>query len=255
VTARDRLIVSAVVGVVAVVAAWLLIIQPKRNEASSLGSQVTTAEGQLASAQAAVTQARADQAAYTKNYTMVARLGEAVPSDDNVPSLIFQLQNAASHTNVDFRSLALVGTGTAAPGTTAGATPGTAAAAALPPGATVGPAGLPTMPFTFTFDGNFFHLSDFFGRLQKFVTATNKRISVSGRLMTLNSITLGPATGRGFPRMTATISATSYLVPANEGLTAGATPGGPASSQTVSNTSTTSSASPAAPATIGSPVK
>ena len=35
----------------------------------------------------------------------------------------------------------------------------------LPPGAVAGPAGFPIEPFTFTFQGSFFHLANFFGRL------------------------------------------------------------------------------------------
>jgi hypothetical protein len=117
----------------------------------------------------------------------------------------------------------------------------------------VGPAGFPIEPFTFTFGGNFFHLADFLGRLQRFVVANNQRLSVSGRLMTLNAISLAPSSN-GFPQITATISATTYLLPADEGLLNGATPAGPASSttQTVSNQSPSS---PAPPAVVTSPVR
>ena len=82
------------------------------------------------------------------------------------------------------------------------------------------------MPFTFTFDGSFFKLSRFFQRLQDYIQATNTRVSVSGRLMTLNSIALtaGP---KGFPDITATAEATTYVVPADQGLFAGATPSSP----------------------------
>jgi hypothetical protein len=95
-----------------------------------------------------------------------------------------------------------------------------------PPGVTIGSAGFPTEPFTFTFSGNFFHLADFFGRLQRFVTATNRRISVHGRLISLNAISLGPGV-RGFPQIAATVAATTYLLPVAQGIQAGATPAGP----------------------------
>jgi hypothetical protein len=106
------------------------------------------------------------------------------------------------------------------------------------------------LPFSFTFQGNFFRLSDFFNRLQRFVTATNKRVSVSGRLMTLNAITLAPGK-TGFPQISATISATTYIVPAAQGLLNGATPGGPAAGapQTVS----TPGSSVTSPASITPP--
>jgi hypothetical protein len=70
--------------------------------------------------------------------------------------------------------------------------------------------------------------------------------------MTLNAITLGAAP-QGFPQITASISATTYLVPASQGLEAGATPTGPGASagQTVS-TSASSSSTPA-PAAVATP--
>ena len=224
-TSRDRLVAVIVVAAVAIVGSWLLVIQPKRAQASKLGAQVSSAQSQLDAARSQVAQGEAAQSAFPANYTAVARLGEAVPADDNVPSLIYQLQHAASAANVDFRDVKLTPGGAAAPAVSSPSA-AQAATATLPPGATVGPAGFPTEPFSFTFQGNFFHLADFLGRLQRFVLAHNTHLSVSGRLMTLNAISLGPAQ-QGFPQITALISATTFLVPAAQGELNGATPAGP----------------------------
>jgi hypothetical protein len=102
----------------------------------------------------------------------------------------------------------------------------------------MGAAGFPTDQFTFSFTGDFFHLSDFFGRLQKFVVAGDRHVTVSGRLLTVNAITLGPGPN-GFPQITATVSATAYMAPASTGLLDGATAAGPAGT----------TATPAAPGT------
>ena len=144
----------------------------------------TTARQQIAAGEAA-------RSTFATNYTTMARLGEAVPADDDVGSLIVQVQAAANASRIDFGGLTLVPGGGGATPPRLGLRGGRVATAALPPGATVGPAGFPIEPFTFTFNGSFFHLSDFFGRLERFVRATNQRISVSGRLMTLNAISLG----------------------------------------------------------------
>jgi type II secretory pathway pseudopilin PulG len=248
VTARDRRVIAVIAAVLAIGAAWLLVIQPKRDQASKLGKQIATAQTQLDTARQQVAAGLAARQEFSRNYTAIARLGEAVPADDNVPSLIYQLQHAATKAGVDFRTLQLNpgSSSTAAPASTPSAAQ--AVTATLPPGATVGPAGFPTEPFTFQFQGNFFHLSDFFRRLERFVIATNKQVSVSGRLMSLNAISFAPAP-QGFPQITASISATTYLVPPSEGVLNGATPGGPgASSQPVSTTSS-STATPAAVAT------
>jgi hypothetical protein len=224
-TGRDRIVAVIVVVAALVVGSWLLVIAPKRDQASKLGDQVKSAQSQLDAARSQVAQGEAAQSAFAHNYTTVARLGEAVPADDNVPSLIYQLQNAASAAKVDFRDVKLT-PGTAGAPAVSSPSAAQATTATLPPGAAVGSAGFPTEPFSFTFQGNFFHLADFLGRLQRFVVASNTHLSVSGRLMTLNAISLGPAQ-QGFPQITALISATTYLVPATQGVLNGATPGGP----------------------------
>jgi type II secretory pathway pseudopilin PulG len=234
-TGRDRMVIVIVAIAAAIIGSWLLVIQPKRSQASKLGAQVKTEQSQLVTAQSAVRDAEAAKSAFAGSYTAMARLGEAVPADDNVPSLIYQIQSAASASRVDFRDLTLNG-GSSAPGPAASASATQAATATLPPGATVGPAGFPIEPFTFTFRGNFFRLSQFLGRVQRFVVASNKKVSVSGRLLTLNAISLG-AGPAGFPQITASIAATAYLVPASQGVLAGASASGPSSTSLPTSTS------------------
>ena len=96
VTARDRTVIGVVLSLIAVVAVWLLVIQPKRDQASKLGNEIATAQSQLDQARQQVAAGLAAKSEFAKDYTTLARLGEAVPADDNVPSLIIQLQHAAS---------------------------------------------------------------------------------------------------------------------------------------------------------------
>jgi hypothetical protein len=302
-TTRDRRLIIIAGVLAAIAAAWFLVIGPKRSEASKLASQISQTQAQLNDARSQVVQAESSRKSFAGDYAEIVRLGEAVPPDDDVPSLLVQLQRAASAAGVDFRTLTLVpssssstptatptpspspatttapagsssSSSTSAPTATsaststsassstsstsspaasstaaAALTPVAASAAALPPGAAVGPAGFPTEQFTLSFQGSFFHLSNFFRRLESFVTLTNKQVQVSGRLMTLNAINLG-AGANGFPQMVATVSATTYLVPAAQGLLNGASASGPAAppstSQPVSGVASTSSAPPTA---------
>jgi type II secretory pathway pseudopilin PulG len=246
-SSRDRIVLIVICVVAAIAAPWLLVVQPKRDQAAKLQSQIDAEQSQLNSARSELAQSSAARAAFASSYATLVRLGEAVPTDDNTPSLIYQLQAAAQAARVDFQGLTFnAGSSSSAPATPTG----TSSTQTLPPGATVGPAGFPIEPFTFTFQGNFFHLADFLRRLQNFVVAGNEHLSVSGRLMTLDAISLGQGS-TGFPQMTATISATTYLLPASQGLLNGATPAGPAGS-TAQTVSTSASAS-AAPAAIAAP--
>ena len=247
-TARDRLVILIVVVAAAVVGSWLMVIQPQRDRAAKLGDDVSAAQTQLAGARSKLAQARVAQKSAQNESAQLAQLGQAVPTDDEVPSLIYELQSAASGARIDFRGLQTVAAASSS-------TPATAAqTASLPPNVTVSTNGFPTEQFTFTFGGTYFQLAKFIDRVQRFVTVKGDRVSVSGRLLALNSIGLA-ASPDGFPQITATISATTYLMPASPTATGGATPTAP-SATTSSPTASTSGASPApASAAVATPIR
>ncbi len=278
-TRRDRIVVLVLVGVAALAAFWFLVLGPKRDEADKLGKQAAAAELRRDHAQASVDASRAARAQYAADYATVARLGKAVPVDDDVPGLVYQLSATAGQAGVDFRSVKLdaggaggssaassapapssppsssssssgqSGSGSqpaAAPAPGAAATQ--SATATLPPGATVGPAGFPTMPFSFTFEGSFFRLADFFRDVERYIKPARDTVAVRGRLLMVNGISL-TAAGRGFPLMRAQVSAMAYLLPADQGLTNGASPAAPGTGQPVS--ATTTAAPPTTAATAG----
>lgn len=271
-TDRTILMVLGVVGMIA--AFWFLLLAPKREEASSLSEEVTTLEATVADAEAAAeagTQAKAD---FSTNYRKLVSLGKAVPKDADTSSLVVQLQTLSERSKVDFRSITLdeAGAAAAAPApapapppetpapegestepatttpaaaTTPGAVPTESSAALLPIGAAVGPAGLPVMPYSLEFQGGFFQVADFFGHLDAMVHTNNSGVNVDGRLLTIDGFSL-TAGANGLPSLTATVQTSSYLTPADEGITAGATPEGPATSETPASAAT--SETPAAPA-------
>ncbi|HUA06037.1 MAG TPA: hypothetical protein VMB27_19165 [Solirubrobacteraceae bacterium] len=255
-TARDRIVIVIVLAVGAIVAGWFFVVSPKRSQASSLSGQISSEQSQLSSAQNLVAAGMSARRAFAGQYAQLARLGEAVPPDDDVPSLIVQVQAAAQESHVSFKGLQLTGGGSSnssssssSSSSSTSAAAAAAAAAALPPGASVGAAGLPTEQFTVTLSGNYFNLSSFFNRLESFVVNVNGTLTIRGRLMTINAINLVPGPN-GFPQITATVSATTYIVPPTQGATGGATPAGPApSTQSQPSTSGSSSTPPAAAVT------
>ncbi len=258
-TLRDRAMVLALVLAALAAGGWFLVLAPMREEAGSLGAQIDTQRQAIASSQSDLAAGVQAQREYARDYATVARLGAAVPDDDDVASLIVQIQQAATASKVDFRSLKVgQGSGASAPAPPPPTTGGSAAAtqattATLPPGASVGPAGFPTMPFAFAFTGNFFHLSDFVGRLERFLVVRNRQVSVSGRFMTIDGIGLDAAP-QGFPHIEAAVAATTYLLPANQGLTNGATASGPAASGATSASSAGGAAPSSIPAATATPV-
>ncbi len=261
-TARDRTVVMVVLALVALAAGWLLVVSPRRDTAAKLDSSIQAVQGQLATLQGQVAADQHARASFSADYVQLAQLGEAVPQDDNVPSLLVELQGAAKASGVDFRGLQVAGGGSPGPSAaaaarapgagassaggasaTAGAsaTSGASAVATPPPPGVSASAGFGAEQFTFTFTGQFFSLSDFLGRLQDFVLANGSLVRVSGRLMTLNAISLGPS-AHGFPEMSASVSATTYLLPTSQGLLDGATAAGPATAPAASAPASTTTA-------------
>ena len=106
-TQRDRIVVMVVIAVVALGGFWMLALKPKRKEASDLGQKLEQAHQRVDTANAEVTAGEAARTLYARNYSTVARLGKAVPVDDDVPSLVYQLDSTAKETGVDFRTVKL----------------------------------------------------------------------------------------------------------------------------------------------------
>lgn len=256
-TARDRMVIVIVLAVGAIVAGWFFVVSPKRSQASNLSTQISSEQSQLSAAQNLVSAGMSARRAFASQYAELASLGEAVPPDDDVPSLIVQVQAAAQASHVSFKGLQLTGggSGSSTSSSTSSSSSSTATAPApLPPGAAVGAAGLPTEQFTVSLSGNYFNLSSFFNRLESFVVNVNGTLTIRGRLMTINAINLVPGPN-GFPQITATVSATTYIVPPTQGATGGATPAGPAPTTSApttpaqTSTSGTSSTPPSAAVT------
>jgi Tfp pilus assembly protein PilO len=249
------------------------------------------------------------KAAFASQYSQMVRLGKAIPTQVDMPSLIVQLDAAAKGTGIQFGDIKVGARVPAAPvaapastPSTSGSTPPPVAAGGAPAQTTFGKAaesannaaatgnaqaiqqsglsaddantstagktglpigggstatatpttpgqavpGLDTVPLTFTFGGKFNNLSDFFHRLKRFVHVANNKISVHGRLITIDSLKF-TSSAQNFPDLEADVAATVYLSPKDGGTTAGATSSGPATTTPGATTSSSSSASQSSP--------
>jgi hypothetical protein len=233
-TGRDRMVLIGAVVLAALAATWVLVVSPEREKASKLAAQVTAAHAELSTAEGQLATARSAQSQYTAAYAAVVSLGKAVPPSQEVPSLIYQLSQASNRRSVQFASI------TSGAGATTSPSP-TPAAAASTGAASTGAAstGFSEMPFTFVFEGSFFDLERLFGTLTNFTTnKADGALEVSGRLLTIQSVKLSPEIGASEPsnasrgNLSGTITATAYVLPASQGLTGSATPTSPTGSST-----------------------
>lgn len=259
-SSSNRLILTLLPLAALVVGFWLLVLGPKREEASALQTQVDGLQGQIAGQEQLVLAAEAAREDFPRAYRRLVVLGKAAPEDDDTATLLLQLERIADDAGVKFASLEASSDGEAAeaavapepqtPAATAeeseqevasaeagteaapAAAPATEAQASLLPiGATIGPAGLPVMRYELIFDGDFFHLADFIDGIDRMVKSRpNGSVGIDGRLITIDSFELSPADEESSPnpQLSANFSITTFITPADQGITAGASPTGPA---------------------------
>jgi Tfp pilus assembly protein PilO len=217
----NKLLLGVIAVVVAAGAYWMLLLAPKREEVTTLQEQVTQKQAEISQAEAALAGYREAQQSYKVTYAKLAGIGKAVPTDDDVRSLIVQLEDAAGRSKSDFQSFQIAGgAGSGSSADATGATP--------PPGTqTLGSTGLFAMPLQLRFSGSYDELTNLFTRLERFVSLNDKGLDVRGRLLRIDKMEMTPG-AEGYKELTANITATSYLstptaLPGGDPATSGAT--------------------------------
>lgn len=278
---RGILLGVAIVGLLA--AFWFVILTPKRDEVSALDDEIAVTESAIAEQQALVDAGEAAKGDYATEYQRLVVLGKAVPADDEAGSLFVEFNDIAARSKVGFSSIVVGEADTAAPAPAAltqadppaegqaaapdtaqspdqvaipgeagtpAALPTEASASLLPLGATVGSAGLPVIPYDLQLEGDFFGFADFFQGVDQLVSTKGtgvaaSGVTVDGRLVTINGFEIKTEPGGG---LSATVQVTTYVTPADQGITGGATPTAPAAT-TVSTPAPSGSPAPAATVT------
>lgn len=263
----DKAVVMGVIVAIVLAGFYFKVVSPKRQKASSLSTDITMLQSQIAEQQQVAQFAEDARQHFPAYYGRLVVLGKAVPADADTPSLLVQLNTLADRTGVKFNGLELSAdsgsASTAAPAApptttppdgstpsdssstststpTAGTTTPTAAteatAANLPLGAAVGTAGLPVMPYDLTFEGSYFDVANFLKGIDDLVHMRGTgQVSADGRLLTVGGFSLALAeneTPGPNPKLEVSLSVTSYVTPSDQGATAGASPSGPGSSLT-----------------------
>ena len=170
-TRRDRNVLF-VVGLAAIIGAfWFLVLSPTRKDSSDLDKQIVTQQQRLTDAEAKLATAQKAKAGYQADYAAVAELGQAVPADDDIASMVYQLDKTA-------KSGHRLPLGEARHDRFERLERGDASTVQLPPGAAVGAAGFPSLPFSFSFDGSFFEMKKFLASVDR-LTRVNDNTSTS----------------------------------------------------------------------------
>jgi Tfp pilus assembly protein PilO len=221
-TRTTKILVAVALAVAVGAGYWFLLLSPKQDEIAAVDAQIATKQVELEQSRQLLATYEQAKGSYKANYASLARLGKAVPADDDVRSLLVQIDDTARRSGVEFGKIEVGGsTSGANAGTEASATEGELAPA--PGTVPFGDGGFSAMPFTFTFSGSYFELSTFLARLERFVRVQNENIGVNGRLLRLESMQLAPVEP-GSSSLRAEIAAATYIVPPADELPSGADP-------------------------------
>jgi Tfp pilus assembly protein PilO len=101
ITARDRKIILTIIPLILVAGYWFMVLAPKRAESQKISEQLATAQQARDGAQQQVTQLNAAKSTFPQDYATVVRLGKAVPTTLDMPSLLVQLDRAARGTGIE----------------------------------------------------------------------------------------------------------------------------------------------------------
>jgi Tfp pilus assembly protein PilO len=270
----DRGIIFGVVLAALTIGVYLLVLGPKRDQASQLGSQIDDLHASIAQKQQVADFAEQARRDFPRYYGRLVVLGKAVPAQADTASMLVQLNSVADRSKIRLDSISLnsgggssgtsstsstpapsasssststtgsssttasadsgsasSASGTAAAPTTSVSAPATESSAATQPlGAVVGAAGLPTLPYQLGFEGTFFDVAEFIGGVDGLVTPQDggTRVSSNGRLFTVDGFSLQGGAPGSSAKLDASFLVTTYVTPEDQGLTAGASPSGPA---------------------------
>jgi hypothetical protein len=131
---RDKKIVLVIVPLLLLAAYWFLLLAPKREEAATAATEVAKQEKRRDSAKQLADQASSAKTDFAADYGEIVRLGKAIPSRVDMPSLLVQLDRAADGTGIRFTKIS-TGERTSA---TPAATPSSSSSSSAPPTAAGG---------------------------------------------------------------------------------------------------------------------
>jgi Tfp pilus assembly protein PilO len=206
---------------------WVLLVGPQRSNAASIAKATQAAEAQIVEAQRSVHAAppKAPKQPVIRTAGLY-QLAKAMPTTTDMPDVLLELDQVARAAGVT------VGTITPQPPTI--------------------PIGLPytTIAIQLTFVGNFYSLTDLLYRLNSLVSIRDGELDSSGRLFSVNSVSLSRSGNSNL--LNATVNVTAFVYGVAGGSAAATTPATTPSTDT-SSTGTTDTTTTTAPSSDVAP--
>jgi Tfp pilus assembly protein PilO len=178
-------IIGVAILIVAAVA-YMVVIRPKRAEAGHLHEQIAELQTKVTAARLAARPQRPDSSIKVAD---VFEISKAMPDNPDMPGIILDLNSVAEAAGIKFLS--------------------------IQPAAPSPKTGYSAIEITLSFEGNYFDLTDFLFRLRNLVTVRDGRLASSGRLFTLDSLSMKQGKN-GFPDINAGLTVSAYVYGATD---------------------------------------
>jgi len=172
------LILSALAVVVVAALGWFMLISPQRTKADQLDTQRAAVDSELA-----VDRVLVSKPSQSKTKATLAAAKRALPDDPQVSEILRQLAGFAAKSRTELDSI-----------TPASAVPGT---------------GAQTIPISLQFRGRYFGLQQLLRLVRTSASSKGGKITATGRLYTVDSISFGGAGDDGV--LTATIQLNAFV--------------------------------------------
>jgi Tfp pilus assembly protein PilO len=188
---KPAAIALVVVGLLAAAAlGYFVLISPQRSESADLATQIAATETEIQTRRLAL---RAKPEVEQIKAADLFRVTKAMPNRTDMPGVLLELNRIARDTGIRFESIT--------------------------PGDGVDSGGYLRQPVDLIFQGNFYELSDFLYRMRTLVSVHNGRLSATGRLFTVRSLSFVEGQ-KGFPAIKATIGVDAYVYGTGDAATA-----------------------------------
>lgn len=184
--ARGRLIACGTVAILIVALAWLILVKPEGNQASSLASQIATERATVTAEQSQLTAAEQARTAYPTAIHAVKVLEKSVPLSDQVPQLIRLINRLEVGHKIKWTQTS------------------------FSPGAPTAD-GFLTLDVSFSFTAKYLNLQSFFATLDNLTQTNGTNVLVHDRLVTVDSVNLTSSVGG---QTAASVQLTVYQLPA-----------------------------------------
>jgi Tfp pilus assembly protein PilO len=180
---KKGMIVAGVAGLAVVFAAgWFFVVTPERKQADELAAKVTASQAELAQKKAEL--ARPSAAVRVKADDLF-RLSKALPGQVDSAGVLLDLDRVAKVNKLTFWGIT--------------------------PAQPLATTDMLQQPYTVILEGRFTNVSKFLREVRKLVGVQGGRLSVKGRVYTVDHVTLEqPAGGDTFPIVRATVTVNAY---------------------------------------------